>query len=60
MINESKNTKDDFSMVCRHSQCLFCFDDERLPYQHRVFEYAKPNKMMNEVEKHLKKYALED
>jgi len=28
--------------------------------QHRVFGYAKPNKMMNEAEKHLKKYAPED
>ena len=49
--------KDDFPMVCRTTQCLFCLGDERLLYQHRVFEYAKPNRMMNEVEKHLKKYA---
>ena len=30
----------------------------RVPYQHRVLEYAKPNKMIYEVEKRLKKYAL--
>jgi len=59
-VNESEDTKDDFPMVCRPTQCPFCLGDERLPYQHRVFEYAKPNKMMNEVEKHLKKYAPQD
>ena len=32
----------------------------RVPYQHRVLEYAKPNKMIYEVEKRLKKYALEE
>ena len=57
-VNESEeDTKDDFPIVCRPTQCLFCLGDERLPYQHRVFEYAKPNKIINEVEKHLKKYA---
>lgn len=55
-----KDTKHDFPMACRPTQCLFCLGDERLPYQHRVFEYAKPNKMMNEVAKHLKKYAPKD
>ena len=55
-----EDTKDDFPTVCRPTQCLFCLGDERLPYQQRVFEYAKPNKMMNEVAKHLKKYAPTD
>lgn len=55
-----EDTKDDFPTACRPTQCLFCLGDERLPYQYRVFEYAKPNKMINEVAKHLKKYAPED
>jgi len=60
-VDESEEgTKDDFPTACRPTQCLFCLGDERLPYQHRVFEYAKPNMMMNEVAKHLKKYAPED
>jgi hypothetical protein len=30
---------------------------QRLLYLHWVYEYAKPNKIMNEIEKHLKKFA---
>lgn len=32
----------------------------RKPYLERVFEYAIPNKMMNEVERHLKRFAPDD
>jgi len=60
-LKESEeDAKDEFPMVCRPTQCMFCLGDERLPYLHRVYEYAKPNKMMNEVEKHLKRFAPED
>lgn len=55
-----KDTKDKFSMVCQLTQCLFCLGDKRLLYLHWVYEYAKPNKIMNEIEKHLKKFASED
>ncbi|KAA6415050.1 MAG: hypothetical protein FRX48_01801 [Lasallia pustulata] len=60
-VKESKeDAKEKFPMVCRPTQCLFCLGDERLPYLHRVFEYAKPNRMMNEVGKHLERLAPED
>ena len=60
-VNETEeDAHDDFPMVCRPTQSLFHLGDERLSYQDRVYEYAKPNKMMNEVEKHLKKYTPKD
>ena len=52
--------KDRFPLVCKPTQCIFCLGNESKPYQERLYEYAKPNKMMNEVEKHLIKYAPED
>ncbi len=59
-MNESEeDMKGDFPMGCRPTQHPFCLGDEMLPYQHPVFEYAKLNKMMNEVEKHLVKYVPE-
>lgn len=46
MVGESgEDAKDYFPMVCRPTQCLFCLGDDRLPYLHRIFEYAKPNRM---------------
>ena len=60
-VKESEeDAKDEFPMVCRPTQCLFCLGDERLPYLHPAFEYAKPNRMMNEVGKHLERFAPED
>lgn len=60
-MNESnEDAKDDFLMVCRPTQCPFYLGNERLPHQYRIFEYVKPNKIVNKVEKHLKKYALKD
>ncbi|KAI4191972.1 MAG: hypothetical protein LQ350_008714 [Teloschistes chrysophthalmus] len=50
----------DFPMMCEPTQCLFCLGDPRLPYLQRIHGYAKPNKMMDEVEKHLRKYAPQD
>lgn len=49
-----------FPMVCRPTQCPFCLGKESLPYHHRVYEYAKPHQMMNEVDKHLKNFAPTD
>jgi len=57
MNDLEKNTKYDFLVVCRLTQCLFCLSDERLPYLHRIYEYFKSNKMMNEARKHLKRFA---
>ena len=60
MKESEEDAKEKFPMVCWPTQCLFCLGDERLPYLHRVFEYAKPNRMMNEVGKHLERFAPED
>jgi len=57
-MNESKkDVKYDFSTICRSTQCLFCLSDERLSYLHRIYEYSKSNKMINEVRKHLERFA---
>ena len=60
MNDSDKGTKDEFSLVCRPTQCPFCLGNDSLPYHHRVYEYAKRHQMMNEVDKHLKKIAPED
>ena len=59
-IGSSDDGATDFPIVCRPTQCLFCLGMENLPYHHRVYEYAKPHQMMNEVGKHLKHFAPED
>jgi len=59
-IGSSDEGENYFPTVCRPTQCLFCLGMENLPYHHRVYEYAKPHQMMNEVEKHLKSFAPED
>ena len=51
---------DQFPLVYKPTQCIFCLGNESKPYHERIFEYAKPNKMMNEVEKHLRKYSSQD
>ena len=58
--DSTEERKDRFPLVCKPTQCIFCLGNESKPYQERLYEYAKPNKMMNEVEKHLTKYAPED
>jgi len=58
MVNESgEDAKDYFPMVCRPTQYLFYLGNDRLPYLHRIFEYAKPNRMINKVGKHLESFA---
>lgn len=47
-------------MKCKLKQCIFYFDEESKLYKNRIREYNKINKMMNEVEKHLKKFAQDD
>ena len=53
-MNDSDEGAKDFPVVCRPTQCPFCLGNESLPYHHRVYEYARPQQMMNEVGKHLK------
>ena len=58
---DSKEDKHDrFPLVCKPTQCIFCLGNERKSYQGRTAEYARPNKMMNEVERHLKRFASDD
>lgn len=55
--DSDEGMKVDFPVVCRPTQCSFCLGNESLPYHHRVYEYAKPHQMMNEIENHLKRFA---
>ncbi len=58
--DSEEDINDRFPLVCKPTQCIFCLGNESKSYPGRMFEYAKANKMMNEVEKHLKKYAPKD
>ncbi len=58
--NSEEDMKDHFPLVCKPTQCIFCLGDERKSYQGRTAQYARPNKMMNEVERHLKPFASDD
>jgi len=49
-----------FLMKCKSKQCIFCLSDDRKLYEKRIFEYSKVNKMLNEIEKHLKTFAPDD
>lgn len=55
-----REAKNDFPIIYRPTQCPFCLGNESLPYYHRVYDYAKPHQMMNEVGKHLTRFAPED
>ncbi len=55
-----ENIVNPFPMKCNSKQCIFCLSDERKLYEERLFEYSKVNKMLNEVEKHLKTFASDD
>ena len=61
LIHRSEDTaKDLFPLVCKKSQCIFCLGDERKPYEQRTFNYSRPSKMMDEADKHLRKFGLND
>ena len=61
MIDSPEDTvKDIFSLVCKKSQCIFCLGDERKPYLEQMFEYSRRSKMIDEVDKHLRKFAPND
>lgn len=48
--DSEEDRHDRFPLVCKLTQCIFCLGNERKSYQGRTAEYARPNKMMNEVE----------
>lgn len=58
ILEEDKT--DRFPLVCKPAQCIFCLGDERKSYEGRMFEYTRLNKMMDEVERHLKRTAPDD
>ncbi len=55
-----ENIVNKFLMKCKSKQCIFCLSDDRKLYEKRIFEYSKVNKMLNEIEKHLKTFAPDD
>ena len=55
-----RNTKDKFRIECLSIQCLFCLENESLLYYYRTYEYSKPHQIINEIEKHLERFAPED
>jgi len=56
----SNTVADLFPLECKPRQCIFCLGDDRKPYLERIYEYTRSNKMMNEVEKHLRKFGPGD
>ena len=58
--DSTEERKGRFPLICKPTQCIFCLGNASKPYEERLYEYAKPNKMMNEVERHLKRFASDD
>ena len=58
--NFEKDAKNHFLLVCRSIQYLFWLNNERLSYLYRIFEYFKFNRIINEIDKHLKSFVSED
>jgi len=56
-INKSKNEKKDFFLIYLFTQYLFCLNNKSLFYFYRIYEFFKSNKIINETEKYLKKFA---
>jgi hypothetical protein len=55
-----ENITDSFPMECKPKQCIFRLGEGSKLYKDRIREYSTANKMMNEVEKRLKKFAPDD
>lgn len=51
-----EDIKDRFPLVCKPTLCIFCLGNEGKSYLGRTFEYSTPHKMMNEAERHLKRF----
>jgi len=39
-----------FPVKCKPTQCIFCLGSEDLPFQQRIFPWARPAKMMDHVD----------
>ena len=52
--------KQEFPMVCRPRQCVWCLGDTRKTYEARIFQYSRVNKMLDEADKHLQPYTSDD
>ena len=59
-VELKENIQCGFPLICKPTQCLFCLGNEHKSYLGRMFEYAKPHQMMNEVERHLKSFDSTD
>ncbi len=44
-----------FPLICEKTRCIFCIGDDRQSYDRRTQTFSKPDKMMNHVERHLKR-----
>lgn len=55
-----EDAEDHFPMIRKPTHCMFCLGAKRKPYQEWMFEYYRSNKMMNEVEKHVKKFISDN
>jgi hypothetical protein len=55
--DSKENKQDIFPLVYKPTQYIFCLGKEGLSYLQRTYKYRRPNKMMNEVAKYLRKYA---
>ena len=53
----SRSKLDDFPLICKSTHCIFCLGNESKSYTGRSFEYARPSKTMDHVEKHLQGYG---
>lgn len=40
-------------MKCNRLQCLFCLEDGRLRYEHRIGKFKRPQALWDHAEKHL-------
>lgn len=55
-----ENKYDRFLLMCKSTQCIFCFGNKRKSYQKKTTEYARLNKIINEIERHLKNFVSND
>jgi hypothetical protein len=52
--------KENFPLICKPRQCLWCLDDERRTFRARSFEYTRVSKMLDEADRHLRSYRPND
>ena len=54
--DSEEDIKDRFPLICEPTVCIFCLGNEGKSYLGRTFGYSTPHKMMNEAERHLKRF----